>query len=229
MPAIFLRIITDKKIQTERKKREIIAAAKEAELEAERQSLLEWKQDLDVEKIQPNPASAENPTQRSIQATNEEEQQITSKQEPIDVVEEITCNTRLQNNVSMARRTLFKPVQVEFTELQTPVLPARENRERELKLYKAQINSEKLSGSEEELPLVERHPQYLKDKADAFYKQGNYQSAISAYSKAIEADQEGFRCYANRAASYFAIEDYSSCVSDCSSALEVLTEQIEQK
>jgi dyslexia susceptibility 1 candidate gene 1 protein len=77
---------------------------------------------------------------------------------------------------------------VDFTKLEFPHLPAREKREAEIRLYK-QKQSE-ASAVTDALDITERQPVFLKDKADALFKQRNYHAAVNAYSSAIAGEEE---------------------------------------
>ncbi|WIA41961.1 hypothetical protein OEZ86_009265 [Tetradesmus obliquus] len=71
------------------------------------------------------------------------------------------------------------PVAVSFTQLSTPHLPAREQREVELRDIKRLAKADSLDVSE-------RQPAFLKDKGDALAAQGNFRGAINAYTRALE-------------------------------------------
>lgn len=79
-------------------------------------------------------------------------------------------------------------VQVDFTKLEFPHLPAREKREQELKLYKK--TQEDAMRTTNSIDISDRQPVFLKDKGDALYAQGNYFAAVNAYSIAIEREEE---------------------------------------
>eukprot|EP00798_Chlamydomonas_sp_ICE-L_P002202 gene2202-33760_t len=143
-------------------------------------------------------------------------------------------------------RIRLEPVRVEFTKLATGHLPARENREEEMKQYKKKENREeemkqykKKENREEEIKqykkklvdeklladsndISDRQPVFLKDKGDGLYKQGNYRGAINAYTRAIELDNEVPLYWSNRAACQLQLEQWSDCISDCSQALDLL-------
>lgn len=79
-------------------------------------------------------------------------------------------------------------MQVDFTKLEFPHLPAREKREEELKLYKK--TQEDAMRTANSVDVSDRQPIFLKDKGDALYAQGNFHAAVNAYSIAIEKDEE---------------------------------------
>lgn len=78
-------------------------------------------------------------------------------------------------------------VQIDFTRLEFPHLPAREHREEELRLYKkAQADAMQVANAAE---VSDKQPAFLKDKADALYSQRNYHAAINGYSAAIGREE----------------------------------------
>ena len=60
---------------------------------------------------------------------------------------------------------------------------------------------------------------YRKTAGNSAYKAGGYQSAIVAYSKAIEADNSNAALYTNRAAASLMLLRYKEALIDCDSAL----------
>ena len=99
------------------------------------------------------------------------------------------CKRGFQRAFASKHRTTCGAVQVAFTKLEFPHLPAREKREEELKLYKQkQRDACALTDS---LDISERQPVFLKDKGDALFAQRNYAAAVNAYSAALEAEEAG--------------------------------------
>lgn len=76
---------------------------------------------------------------------------------------------------------------------------------------------------EEDLRPEERNPQWLKEKGDDFLLKQNYLAAISAYSTAIKTNPKYYELYLNRAAAHLQLENFYKCVSDCTTAYELLT------
>ncbi|KAL6756094.1 hypothetical protein V8C86DRAFT_123284 [Haematococcus lacustris] len=76
-------------------------------------------------------------------------------------------------------RLKLQPVKVVFTQLEMPNLPAREQREVELKDWKkkAAVDQKLLADS---VDVADRQPVFLKDKGDGLYKQGNYKCESGA-------------------------------------------------
>ena len=89
-------------------------------------------------------------------------------------------------------------------------MPARASREREIREWKrSQSSSDANAGRNgvERLDVTEREPVFLKDKGDAFFKAGDYRSALEAYARAADAERAAphpdgvlIKILANRAA-----------------------------
>ncbi|XP_065191459.1 dynein axonemal assembly factor 4-like [Sycon ciliatum] len=80
---------------------------------------------------------------------------------------------------------------------------------------------------DENKDLEERDPLWLKDKGNAFYKQGNYQSAVNVYTFAIRKGGKMPALYSNRAACHMHLQDYERCIKDCFSAMDLLEPPVE--
>jgi dyslexia susceptibility 1 candidate gene 1 protein len=79
-------------------------------------------------------------------------------------------------------------LQIEFTKLEFPHLPAREKREEEIRLYKKMQHD--AQAHVDSLDITDRQPVFLKDKGDAMFKQCNFHAALNAYSAAIAGEGE---------------------------------------
>ncbi|KAL3796275.1 hypothetical protein HJC23_008595 [Cyclotella cryptica] len=64
-------------------------------------------------------------------------------------------------------------------------------------------------------------PMWLKTKGDEFMNQGNYSSAINAYSDALEADGTIVGALGSRAACYLHLRQGKCCIEDCLDALSM--------
>ncbi|RYH19384.1 hypothetical protein EON65_26175 [archaeon] len=77
--------------------------------------------------------------------------------------------------------------------------------------------------------VTEEDPVWLKAKGDDFFRAGDAQSALNAYSAAIEADPSFLACYANRSACYLKLGIHAQCKADCdvvvSKSLEIADSQ----
>lgn len=80
-------------------------------------------------------------------------------------------------------------MQVAFTPLEFPHLPARAQREEELKLYKQKQRD--AASFTDSLDISDRQPVFLKDKGDALFAQRNYAAAVNAFSAALDGEESG--------------------------------------
>ena len=62
--------------------------------------------------------------------------------------------------------------------------------------------------AEDNVDMSERQPMFLKDKADAMHRAGNYRAAVNAYAQAVQIDAGMTVCYSNRAASYLKLKEF---------------------
>ncbi|EFJ40898.1 hypothetical protein VOLCADRAFT_99235 [Volvox carteri f. nagariensis] len=70
-------------------------------------------------------------------------------------------------------RPRLEPVQVSFTRLETGHLPAREQREEEIRAFRKQTRAA-AAADPDAVDLAERQPLFLKDKGDELFRTGNY-------------------------------------------------------
>ena len=75
--------------------------------------------------------------------------------------------------------------------------------------------------------MEEMNPLWLKDKGSSFYKNGNFVAAINAFTAAIVLDGSIPSIFSNRAACHLQMKQYSECIQDCCSALELLTPPVQ--
>lgn len=105
-------------------------------------------------------------------------------------------------------------VEVTFTQRDF-VTPKRESQEQlERDWIMKQAEAKKATGFvDEDLRPDERNPEWLKQKGDSFFQQGNYLGAISAYSAGIQLTKNYYSLFLNRSAAHFAMSNYQRCVS----------------
>lgn len=65
------------------------------------------------------------------------------------------------------------------------------------------------------IDIEDKDPVWLKDKGDHFYNRNDFQSAVNAYSKALEFDKEFMMGRLNRATTWIRIKAYENCILDC--------------
>ncbi|GLC51791.1 hypothetical protein PLESTB_000548900 [Pleodorina starrii] len=121
-------------------------------------------------------------------------------------------------------RARLEPVQVSFTKLETGHLPARQQREEEIRAFRKESRAA-AAADPDAVDVAERQPLFLKDKGDELFRAGNYSGALNAYSRAIQLDDCHAAVRANRAACRLALGQADGCVEDCDRAMEMLAEQ----
>ncbi|XP_076639186.1 dynein axonemal assembly factor 4 [Colletes latitarsis] len=119
-------------------------------------------------------------------------------------------------------------INVTFSDRKFPT-PARESSylEEQEWLEKQAEARRKVGLDMEDLLPEERDPQWLKDKGDEFFKDGNYLGAINAYTYGIKISDKMASLYVNRSAAQYALENYHRCAEDCSKALELMVPKCE--
>ena len=133
-----------------------------------------------------------------------------------------------------AKRQTIQPVTIEFTKLETDHMPARASREREIREWRRK-NTPKTGASRKEhepADITTREPIYLKDKADSFFRVGDFKSATRAYTNAVDVERSAphpdgvlVKILANRAACFCALGEFDSGEQDCSDALDLLEKE----
>ncbi|KAJ3163769.1 Dynein assembly factor 4, axonemal [Geranomyces variabilis] len=71
----------------------------------------------------------------------------------------------------------------------------------------------------------ESNPLFLKDKGNTFYRSGNFESAVNAYTAALDLDPHNLPCLSNRAACHLQLSEFSACIADCMAALALLDQE----
>jgi dyslexia susceptibility 1 candidate gene 1 protein len=100
-----------------------------------------------------------------------------------------------------------------FTEKKFPHLPARESHLREAPYPKSKVIDKKKDNVY--IDIEDKDPVWLKDKGDHFYNRNDYQSAVNAYSKALEFDKNFMMGRLNRATTWIRIRAFENCIADC--------------
>ena len=73
----------------------------------------------------------------------------------------------------------------------------------------------------------DENPTWLKEKGDNFYRGGDLQSAINAYSAALDMDEKMVTCYSNRSACYLRVDMPAECRLDCTEGIKLIDEEID--
>ena len=115
-------------------------------------------------------------------------------------------------------------IQIRFTP-RAFTTAARESKEAEEQEWLAKMAAARRikppKSKEENADINERNPEFLKDKGVEFFRAGNYEAAINAFSEAIELNPGLPQLFSNRAACCLAIGENDKCIIDCCRALEL--------
>lgn len=112
-------------------------------------------------------------------------------------------------------------IQVRFTPRMFPSA-ARESKEHEEQEWLAKMAAaRKISTPKDTDSINECNPEFLKDKGVGFFKSGNYEAAINAFSEAIKLNPSLPQLFSNRAACCLAMGEDDKCIQDSCRALEL--------
>jgi len=64
------------------------------------------------------------------------------------------------------------------------------------------------------IDIEDRDPVWLKDKGDHFFRRHDFNAAVNAYCKALEADKDFLKVYLNRATTFLKMRRFENCVED---------------
>lgn len=104
---------------------------------------------------------------------------------------------------------------MEFTEKKFAHMPARESHYREAPYPKSKKIEKKSTPYDSYIGVEDKDPVWLKDKADHFYKQHDFNAAVAAYSKALENDKEFVAARINRATTFMRMRNFVAAIQEC--------------
>ncbi|KAL5038086.1 hypothetical protein RTP6_005435 [Batrachochytrium dendrobatidis] len=121
-------------------------------------------------------------------------------------------------------------IQVKFTPRgHIPTNTARETEDEKwrirIKLAEALQKSKTNQACESNQQSDDSNSAFLKDKGIEFFKQGNIESALNAFTAAIDLDPLSANLYANRAACFLHLSNATDCISDCTIALGLISKE----
>ena len=115
---------------------------------------------------------------------------------------------------------------VSFTQLETDHMPARANREEEIREWKRANSVPKRNpaapAGDDEGDLSARHPMFIKDKADELFRHGDYAAAVRMYNRCLAIDGGFAPALNNRSCCFFRMGSYAECEADCTGVMELL-------
>ncbi|GAB5357550.1 hypothetical protein AAMO2058_000383800 [Amorphochlora amoebiformis] len=174
------------------------------------------------------PEDHDKPKSPSDLFTGGNESQEPKVKEIWATVPSAAATEKLENDYNLPAVRSSRTIEVVFTKNSRKGMPRRGDHNHEL----AEIRKKRkdMSG-----PLQEQAV-FLKDKGDAFFRNGDFLAGVNAYSEAVQKDEEMVQCYSNRALCHFQIAEeligqgkspkilhhLRTCRSDCSTALALL-------
>ncbi|CAD8163326.1 unnamed protein product [Paramecium pentaurelia] len=148
---------------------------------------------------------------------DQNQKQKPKQSQPISENNDIFTNEDIKKQEKQANGPIPEPrkaaaVQMTFTEKIYPHLAAREQHFKDAPVPR-----------QKNIPITEQreNPLFLKDKADEFFRNKDYYSAINAYSAAFKYDNQMFACISNRAACYLALFNFQECIDDCQTIIKM--------
>ena len=115
-------------------------------------------------------------------------------------------------------------IEVRFTPRVFPTA-ARESKEQEEQEWLTKMAAaRKISTPKDQKSgetINERNPEFLKDKGVEFFKAGNYEAAINAFSEAMKLNPNLPQLFSNRSACWLALSEHEKCIMDCCRALDL--------
>ena len=182
---------------------------------------------------QSKPATAELCPDATISAGNKNAHTKSQNHTPSQSFE-INDRTSEVNEVRWLSPRSPIRVCLDFTKLENDHMPARESRELKFHQLKQKDDIGKTVDDDHVKSLTavdvsEHEPIFVKDKGDTFFRAGNYLSAISAYTQAVNVEKRTkgpsetlTRLYANRAACFLNDNQPQEAIDDCTAALYLL-------
>ncbi|KAM3874989.1 serine/threonine-protein phosphatase 5 [Diretmus argenteus] len=76
-------------------------------------------------------------------------------------------------------------------------------------------------GSEKKMAEVDKNAELLKEKANGYFKEKDYENAIKYYTEALEVNPANAIYYSNRSLAYLRTECYGYALADATKALEI--------
>lgn len=205
------RFAIRQEMKLEEEERERIELVKKTERERTERELEEWKAQKKESKEAPKPLPEPTKNKKENVAKIREDEKIIWK------------NSSLKHKAPPPRKG--GSIEVRFTPRVFPTA-ARESKEQEeqewlAKMAAARKISTKPKDKADGETINERNPEFLKDKGVEFFKNGNYEAAVNAFSEAIKLNPGLPQLFSNRAACCLALGEDEKCILDCCRALEL--------
>lgn len=203
-----------------RRDEETFAIRQQMKLEEEEQARIEQVKQKERDKAE-----------QDLETWKEEKKKVKQKSPPPQTEPSKKHNVTSNTVIWKGKKTNKPPpprktgsIQVRFTPRVFPTA-ARESKAQEEEEWLAkQAAARRITpadGTSTDSDINERNPEFLKDKGAEFFRTGNYEAAVNAFSEAIKLNPNLPQLFSNRAACYLATGDSDKCINDCTRALEL--------
>ncbi|XP_063435199.1 dynein axonemal assembly factor 4-like [Mytilus trossulus] len=126
------------------------------------------------------------------------------------------------------RREVGK-IEVKFTKRIFPTAARESQTPQEEEWLQKQADARKaLEVEDSDLTEEEKNPLFMRDKANEFFKAGNFQAAVNAYTTALRYSPKMPSLYSNRAACHLKLRNFFKTIEDCSKAIDLLHPPVPQ-
>ncbi|KAI9003562.1 hypothetical protein BC832DRAFT_82661 [Gaertneriomyces semiglobifer] len=170
----------------------------------------------------------------SATATNGDGLDVEEEEDDESGIDMDAIRAKVQAQLQANVRTLPPPrasgdICITFTS--RGLIPTKTARESEDVKWRSRIKAaqddyqHKTRNTEDDRSIEESSPLFLKDKGNGFYKAGNFQAAVNAYTAALDLDPTNVTCLSNRAACHLHLKAYQACIDDCVGALSMLAKE----
>ncbi|KAI8589620.1 hypothetical protein BDZ88DRAFT_417453 [Geranomyces variabilis] len=241
------QLLVQKQIEVERADRERVAQLKEDEKAKAEADLHRW---IETAKKDEPPTAAEPPREAVLEIFEDHGLEIDgevapaagpeSRHEEDDNDEEgldmASIRAKVRTQTAQARtlpppRAAEREITIRFTS--RGLKPTKTARESEDAKWDTRIKAMQddharktaTTADDDARGPEESNPLFLKDKGNTFYRSGNFESAVNAYTAALDLDPHNLPCLSNRAACHLQLSQCSACIADCMAALALLDQE----
>ncbi|XP_077989227.1 dynein axonemal assembly factor 4-like [Glandiceps talaboti] len=227
--------IQETKDEERNKAMEDLEEWKDKKRQEERQEILMAKERKDNDDGYGDEDDNDNDDDNDDDDDDDDDKDIFEEQDLLDNEVNIQNNeqpTIMSKEVTDDKKSLQVPVpaprsqgsiEIKFTPRVFPTPQRESHHTEEEEWLKKQAEARKVDILDDpDLTEEEKNPDWLKDKGDKFYKNGNYLAAVNAYNQAIRLNPKLPSLYSNRAACHLQLRNLMKCIEDCSTALDLL-------
>eukprot|EP00043_Microstomoeca_roanoka_P007334 m.70646 g.70646 ORF g.70646 m.70646 type:complete len:237 (+) comp13784_c1_seq3:562-1272(+) len=135
----------------------------------------------------------------------------------------LLCFTQPKADLPPVRRSGKISISFSHRAFKTPERETYKEQEQEWLDKQAAARKAIADAKERQGGSIEHDPLWYTDKGREFFRNGDIQSAINAFTSAVALDPESSLAYSLRAACHLKAADFHACAADSSKALSLLT------